>query len=121
MELLKGKLAPLPVFRISSGYWQVSEDNGNTWKDITDSLGNRVSAQGEKGEQGNQGDRVRQERREIRGDKGDNGENVYLQSNGTELQWKMGEDGEWQTLILLSEIKGAASMGELTNVSLQEA
>ena len=67
LELLKGKLAALPVFRISSGYWQVSEDNGNTWKDITDSLGNRVSAQ-EKGRtreiKGRY--RVRQERREIR-------------------------------------------------------
>lgn len=120
LELLKGKLAALPVFRISSGYWQVSEDNGNTWKDITDSLGNRVSAQGEKGEQGNQGDPGQTGEKGDPGDKGDNGENVYLQSNGTELQWKMGEDGEWQTLILLSEIKGAASMGELTNVS-QEA
>ena len=82
------------------------EDNGNTWKDITDSLGNRVSAQGEKGEQGNQGDPGQTGEKGDPGDKGDNGENVYLQSNGTELQWKMGEDGEWQTLILLSEIKG---------------
>ena len=79
-----------------------------------------MSAQGEKGEQGNQGDPGQTGEKGDPGDKGDNGENVYLQSNGTELQWKMGEDGEWQTLILLSEIKGAASMGELTNVS-QEA
>lgn len=120
LELLKGKLAALPVFRISSGYWQVSENNGSTWKDITDSSGNRVSAQGEKGEQGNQGKTGQTGEKGDQGDKGDNGENVYLQSNGIELQWKMGEKGEWQTLILLSEIKGAASMGELTNVS-QEA
>ena len=120
LELLKGKLAALPVFRISSGYWQVSQNNGSAWKDITDSSGNRVSAQGEKGEQGNQGKTGQTGEKGDQGDKGDNGENVYLQSNGIELQWKMGEKGEWQTLILLSEIKGAASMGELTNVS-QEA
>ena len=115
LELLKGKLAALPVFRISSGYWQVSEDNGNTWKDITDSLGNRVSAQGEKGEQGNQGDPGQTGEKGDPGDKGDNGENVYLQSNGTELQWKMGEDGEWQTLILLSEIKSTNFGKNVTN------
>lgn len=66
LELLKGKLAALPVFRISSGYWQVSEDNGNTWKDITDSLGNRVSAQGERENREIRRSGVRQERREIR-------------------------------------------------------
>lgn len=48
---------------------------------------------------------------------GVNGKNVYLRSTGTEIQWKLGEDGEWERLILLSDIAGATTLGGLTYVA----
>lgn len=52
----------------------------------------------------------------IDGTNGTDGKNAYLRSTGTELQWRLGEDGEWERLILLSDITGATTLGSLTNV-----
>lgn len=94
LSLLKGELVSLPLFRISSGYWQISETNGSTWKDITDSAGNRVSALGSKGDQG---------------------DSISLRTTETEIQWKSG-NGEWELLIPVSDL-GASTIGGLTDVS----
>lgn len=46
-----------PQVRISTdGFWEVSIDNGTTWKPILDANGNKVKAQGEPGEPGQPGE-----------------------------------------------------------------
>lgn len=92
--LLKGKLASMPIFRISSGYWQISENYGITWRDVLDSTGKRVSALGSKG---------------------DPGDSVNLRTTDTEVQWKSG-NGEWEILASKSDL-GVSSISELEDVS----
>lgn len=98
LELLKGKLASMPIFRISSGYWQVSENDGSTWRDVLDQSGNRVSALGSKG---------------------DPGDSVNLRTTDTDIQWKSG-NGEWKLLIAKSDL-GASTISELEDVSIEAA
>ena len=71
-----------PQVRVSTdGYWEVSIDNGTTWKPLLDADGNKVKAQGEKGEPGTPG---------LPGADGNDG------ADGITPQLRVDADGYWE-------------------------
>ena len=71
-----------PQERVSAdGYWEVSIDNGATWKPILDADGNKVKAKGEKGEPG------------LPGADGNDG------ADGITPQVRVSTDGYWEVSI----------------------
>ncbi len=71
-----------PQVRVSTdGYWEVSIDNGTTWKPLLDADGKKVKAQGEKGEPGTPG---------LPGADGNDG------ADGITPQLRVDADGYWE-------------------------
>ena len=74
-----------PQVRVSAdGYWEVSIDNGATWKPLLDADGKKVKAQGEKGEPGEPG---------LPGADGNDG------ADGITPQVRVSTDGYWEVSV----------------------
>ena len=77
-----------PQLRVNSdGYWEVSVDNGTTWKPILDADGNKVKAQGEKGEPGQPGE------------PGEPGQPGEPGAPGVTPQLRISTDGYWEVSV----------------------